>query len=451
MISKILTDIVESECNYKKINEIGETKMRNHKDGIPIRDCMFYRFMYSKKDMTKDRIVSLINHINGKLFTRQSYSSKEDNIPLQTYINIFQKIKEYYNCNYNQENNLSLIAIDGTYNNDQKCNEMLNMGFYDISNGIPIDIKLYGTENKNKEISSATNYITSNINHFKNNIIVCDRGYYSYNFLNFLIDNDLKFIIRAKGNADNLNSLKDLKPYTPKYDEILRIRKNIRIVRYDKILEKTIYSSNSKKKVNEHSLKIKNDCVIITNLLDENIYPNELILNHYKSRWDIEVFFKYIKSNYKFQHIKEKSKMNCIKMYFCELIITYIAKLIERYYIKKLENNVKVKINKSNLVNGIFDVLLYDILNGQLSDNKLNQFCKTYIKIVKNKDNRSFPRTSNTPFSKWYVKGYSNLTKYMTIIEAIKENDLTKLNKNLKTIAKKIISIDGVNYNLDHT
>jgi hypothetical protein len=449
MLAENLNNIFKSECNYKRINEIGNVKMRDTKN-ITLNNSMYFGFMYSKKDMTKDRIVSLINNINATKFVRQSYERKLNNISLQTYINIFQKIQTFYNCNYNQENNFKLIGIDGTYNNCYDGKEMLNMGFYDISNGIPIDIKLYGKENKNKEKSCAKNYIIKNIENFKNNIIVCDRGYFSYDFLDFLINNNLKFIIRAKGNAENLNSLKVLNRNIPKYDEILKIRESVRIIKYDKILEKTIYSSNSKKKMNENLLKIKNDCVIITNLLEENTYSNETILNYYKSRWDIEVFFKYIKSNFKFQHINTKSTLIYEKMYIYELIITYIAKSIEMYYIKKFKIKEKSKINKSNLVNGIFDILLKDILHFQLSENKLDEFCKSHIKIISNEKNRSFPRTSKTPFTKWYIKGYSNHTKYMTIIEAIKNNDLTNLNKNLKSIAKRIISIDNVDYNLDY-
>lgn len=451
MLSKNLNNIFKSEINYKKINENSSVKMRENKGGIKLNDSILFRFLYSKKDMTKERIVSLINYQNKTTFKRQSYEGKENNIPLRTFTNIFHKLQSYYNCNYNEENNFKLIAIDGTYNNGNDRKEMLNMCFYDISNGIPIDIKLYGKINKNKEISCSIEYITKNMDYFKNNIIVCDRAYHSYDFFNFLIKNDLKFIIRVKWNGDNLDPSKFLKPGVANHDKINEIKNKVRVIRYEKIIEKIIYSSNSKKKFEKHSLKIKNDCVIVTNLLDENTFSKEIILDNYRSRWDIEVFFKYIKSNFKFQHLNIKSSDEYSKMYFCELIIIYIAKLIEKYYLKKFKVIEKVKINKSNLVNGIFDVLLRDILNGELTENKLNKFCKSYIKVFTNKENRSFPRISKTPFTKWYVKDYHNLTKYMTIMEAIKANDLSKLNKNLRTIAKRIISIDNVSYNFDIT
>ena len=47
-------------------------------------------------------------------------------------------------------------------------------------------------------------------------------------------------------------------------------------------------------------------------------------------RWDIEVFFKYIKNNFKFQHLNEKDQHdNYSKLYLAELIITHLAKIIQ--------------------------------------------------------------------------------------------------------------------------
>lgn len=131
-------------------------------------------------------------------------------------------------------------------------NEILNIGIFDISNGIPIDIKSYGKENKNKEILSLTSYIKDNIDIFKNCIIVADRGYFSYEFLQFLIDNNIKFIIRIKKNGDNLDSKNVLKPSTPKYNMIINIRNNTRLVRYNNIIDNTIHTGGTKKNPLKH-------------------------------------------------------------------------------------------------------------------------------------------------------------------------------------------------------
>ena len=118
----------------------------------------------------------------------------------------------------------------------------------------------------------------------------------------------------------------------------------------------------------------------------------------------------------------------------------YIAKIIEK------ENNWKNKtkrINESHLIKGIFDKILYKLLHCKLTNDEYNQFCKTYIKITDNKKNRSFPRTSKKTFSKWYVKGYSHNSQLVKIINAILNNTINKLNKNLKTKAKRIKEING--------
>ena len=54
-----------------------------------------------------------------------------------------------------------------------------------------------------------------------------------------------------------------------------------------------------------------------------------------------------------------------------------------------------------------------------------------------NKENRTFPRESMIPFSKWYVKKYHKKYDMDEILTAIANITIDKLNKNLKTKAKK--------------
>jgi uncharacterized protein YukE len=65
---------------------------------------------------------------------------------------------------------------------------------------------------------------------------------------------------------------------------------------------------------------------------------------------------------------------------------------------------------------------------------------------MKNASDRSFPRFAKRAFTKWYIKGYSEMTKFAKIIDAVINGTINKLNKNLKMIAKKIISINGKKY-----
>lgn len=448
-INKIFIDM----CNYISINNLNETQLRNKKNGIQIFDAIYYKFLYAKLDTTKLSIVSKINNINNTSFTKQSYESKENNIPTTLYENIFHKIVAFYNTNCNYENkNETIVAVDGTCSNDIKYNVGLNMGYYNVTNDIPIDIVLEGTENRNKEVSSFIKYVRNHLDDFKNVIFVCDRFYYTYELLKFLNDNHLKYVIRVKGNGDNLNDdniqIKKIKHK----DIIAELQPNTRIIKCTNEYDKIVYNIKSKKdKQEKHYLKVKNDCILVTNLMDSDKYSDNKVLDLYRSRWSIEVFYKYLKYNFKFQHTNEKDKKKHERLNICELILIYIAKILEHFYLKtitiptdtitKKNKEVKkcsVKINRTTFTKGIFDDMLYDIIRGKLTKEAIERFCKSYIHIIKNENDRSYPRTSNKPFTKWYVKGYSIQAKLITIIDAITSGKLNDLDKNAKLIAKNI-------------
>lgn len=443
-ISNIFTNL----CIYNNINKINTKIMRN-RNGISLNDAFLYRILYSSPNETKDTVAAKINNINKNSYTRQSFDEKEGNISNSVYYNILTELRNYYNVNFCNRNKPKLIAVDGTYNNDVFMNEQLNMGFYDITNGIPINVISYNKENKNSEIKCTIDYINKNKKTFKGNILVGDRGYYSFDFYKYLCDNNYNFIMRARGDADVLNPLTNVRKSNKKYNTIMNLRDKVRVINFNETIKKTIYTGVNNKKTKKKTVEIENNCVIITNLLDETLYPDELVLEFYRLRWDIEVYFKYIKLNFKFQHLNQ-SVDQYLKMYHCMQIITYLEKIIESYYWKNnkktIKKNTTYKINKTLLTKGIFESLIINIYKNNLTKELFNNFCKVYIKITQNTIGRSFPRTSVTPFSKWYVKGYSKRSDWDKIFNAVIHKNIKKLNKNLRVTANKIKSINGKSY-----
>jgi hypothetical protein len=112
---------------------------------------------------------------------------------------------------------------------------------------------------------------------------------------------------------------------------------------------------------------------------------------------------------------------------------------------KKDKNNkykeCTVKINKSNLIKGIYNSILESLIKSKLNVNNIGIFMKTNIIIIKNEIGRSYNRESRISFTKWYVKKYHGKYKYTKIIEAIINNTQEKLNKNLKTKSKKYVLV----------
>ena len=74
------------------------------------------------------------------------------------------------------------------------------MCYYDVSNNVPIDIN-FKMNNCNNEVKLAQKWLNEYKNINKEFIIVADRAYFKYDFFKFLIDNDIKFVIRIRNNA----------------------------------------------------------------------------------------------------------------------------------------------------------------------------------------------------------------------------------------------------------
>ena len=176
-------------------------------------------------------------------------------------------------CNINKEEKI-FVAVDGSYNMDNQKNVMLNMGYYNIKNKIPLDLTCDGTENRNREVQTLLQSLKDNPTKYTNYILIGDRAYFSYELIDFLIKNNIKFIIRARGNATNLES--DKNTNNKKITE--ELRNNIRIIHYTDVYNKIIFSKHHKKKINSgkiYNVYVKNDCTLITNLTDENKYTND--------------------------------------------------------------------------------------------------------------------------------------------------------------------------------
>lgn len=421
----IINEIFLSTCNLAYINETNDVKLRNIKNGISIQDAILYRFKYAQIDSTKDEIVSTINYNNKTNFVRSSYESKENNIGLRIYNNLLAKIKELYFNYFCDNKQQRYIAIDGTYNLNYNYELCLNESAYDIINGVPICIN-HEDKTRNNEINSIKKIILNNLSLFKNNILIFDRAYHSSNFFDFLDEHNIKFIIRCRNNIklnDRLN--------------------NYNIV--SKEFKKTVGIPEEKKQKNKTDEKLKlviNSTVkLITNIKDNE--SDDYLFNLYNSRWDIEVFFKILKTNFKFSKNTEINKESIAKNHVCELIIMYIVAILKKYI---LANNTKLKkindINSSNLITGLFHYFMKEIINGQMTEYNLTCFIKTWTKININKPNRYFNRTAKMPFKKWYVKSYSANSQNKKIMKAIQNNSINDLNKNLKLIANKATIIN---------
>jgi hypothetical protein len=199
-ITKI-NNIISRIFDIKSINKYSTKKLRYKTDGISLIDAVYYRFACSQNEVTKQSIASDINLKSNTSFSRQAFEKKESSIPVKTYqlfIFLSKKFVKLYNTFTNATKINRIVGVDGTNNLNKDHQIYLNMGIYDISNGIPIDISFFGHENRNKEVSAFIDIIKADKKKFKKTIFVCDRLYFNYELLYFLCSNNFKFIIRSK-------------------------------------------------------------------------------------------------------------------------------------------------------------------------------------------------------------------------------------------------------------
>jgi hypothetical protein len=92
--------------------------------------------------------------------------------------------------------------------------------------------------------------------------------------------------------------------------------------------------------------------------------------------------------------------------------------------IKKKRSNLEkvctIKINKSNLVKGIYDLMLIKLIESKLNAENIKVFMKTNIILIKNEINRSYDRESRIAFTKRLnLLSYESKFKLKNIIKIL--------------------------------
>jgi len=484
-------------------------KIKTRKTKLSFKDALIYSLEYTQNNKTKIDIVNKFNKdIDNyeKKISRTTFHEKVSNIPLSYYADVHKKLLSIYKNKFNKSKP-SITAVDGTYGNTNVKNikgyleTSLSMGFFDVTNEIPIELIFKGEESKNKELISLQNYIIEHKNELKNTIFVLDRAYCSYHFIDFCFKNQIKYVVRFRNNCIDVSKKKN------------------RMIKFDEAVKDVVQNDNidkhliNNKKFSSVTLKTKNEYTLITNL-DINDYNDEKIKEIYHQRWNIEVFFKIIKHNFKFSDIKITSLKQNNDNYSIHnikiLIIYLLGKIMEKVHLhvnkiklhgiikkrifknKTIKNNNVIKkekkitkkqqnelnnipiintditdnkkiiiedekqtsINKNNnknsnninkdnnerecilkpcitdIIKGVFE-LIHDIITGKLTLKTYSNVANQYIKYYKIDPTINNKRICKTPFKKWYIKGYTNKSDNVKIVNFILGFSTKKLNKNL--------------------
>lgn len=503
----IMERIIKNINNFFK-NGIFEIYKRNknkksRERQIKISDMLKYLFLYANKETTKE-----IAADTTKCATRTAFNNKLKIIDISFFEDLFNelvKLKENLIKDDNEllkinnilnnkidvlnENSLfyNICSADGTCNNEIKNGTLFTNSSVHIYNNTKqepyciinndndfniFDNNKNNTSNKNKEVAELLKFIDSKSDSELSKIIlILDRAYSTYELILKLNERNIKYIIRLKENFDILKEDYKHSANIKKINTILSVP-NVKIIKNPVETDNEFILGVTETK----TIRTQNNYYLITNLGDAKDFNNNLIIDLYRYRWEIEVYFKKIKELFKYQTFYLNDNNEIAKMKIISNIVYILVKLLILISLKydydssilklnktvnkrlpvnldlrKKENKkiyndytnsktyeAKVTINFNHFYKKFSGDILINLIDGNLDLQHIKILNKA-IKVSKDKQNRKYKRKSLIPFTKWYVKMYHKIYQDKKIYEAIISGTTDKLNKNLKLKAEQIL------------
>ena len=233
---------------------------------------------------------------------------------------------------------------------------------YDLSNSVPTYFEFSGARTNDIEIGKKMDIQ-------KGSTYVFDKGYIDFNWWNDIDEQGAYFVTRLKRN-NAIVELSELQTNNELVSSQLIRLKNKRLTHSgknscrEKILKRVIVQREG-----------KTPLILVTNDLNRS---SEEIAELYKQRWQIELFFKWIKQNLKIKKFLGRSE-NAIKTQICIAIIAFVLLRL----MKKLQafcKDIPLKTIITIAKNGLFTKLSVK----KYSKKNSNAFKQLHCNLVMN-------------------------------------------------------------------
>lgn len=299
---------------------------------------------------------SRTENINSK------YNSIRDRI---TTINseYFEKIFDLIFLKYNQhlQEETSVVKVDSTFINISAKLVQWGMKNGSTDSGLKylkLSVSMKGSLPCSVQIFNHQDFVNENIalpdailknKYLNESVVVFDRGLQTRKVFNDFSNKNILFIGRIKTDIsyELVRKLKQNKKLTSESVELIEDLE-VRVFSENKLIENTF-------RVIKFRIKASNENLfLISNVFDLTAYE---IAAMYKQRWDIEVFFKFLKQHLNLKHIVSRNE-NAIKVMMYMTLI--LAILIIVY--KKTNKIASYKIAKLNFEIELDNLMIKEIV-----------------------------------------------------------------------------------------
>ena len=332
---------ISNRSTFRKL-----TKLIDGNIGMNLRKAN-NEYKYSKSYTGRDHIMSMlflqISGCNGlrdidEKYRKSSKVKKDFNIPTYSQLSRLNKVKScdlFKNIFEDLLQKADKKIKSSIYIKEFKDIKIIDSSIVNIGKGLSPE--LYHQDKKSairistlfsywKKLPSKINIVPAKIGERTcidgyvdsiENIYVFDKGYFKYSWYDEMTDKKQRFITRQQSNAITEEYLSTSTEIENVYDYLVTMGSN--------------YSKNKTRHKYREILYFTKDSDeefrLVTNIYD---MPAEDIISLYKKRWDIELFFKWIK-----QHLAIKKwvgrSLNAISIQIYSALIIYVLLLLIKY------------------------------------------------------------------------------------------------------------------------
>lgn len=226
----------------------------------------------------------------------------------------------------------------------------------------------------------------------KNDLIIYDRGYPSFNLMYEHYDRSVDFLIRAKIDFNNV---------TRKFYEsglrsdIVKMFPGKNTKLSDKLYTKDTYVKVRLERVELPGGEVE---ILITSLCDSTKYPNSIFKKLYFMRWGVEIFYDELKNKIKAEHFSGYSQNSILQDFYAALFVSNVQSLIvgdinDELASESKDNKYQYKVN-TNLSYGFLKNRIIELFFSDKEMSIITEELRTLFKkhTIPIRPNRKYER-----------------------------------------------------------
>ena len=308
------------------------------------------------------------------------------------------ELKDYFGMHFNQHTGTTMGRI---------------MGIYDVLNEIMVTSHLFPIEYSERKI------INSWIPFYEPDMLfLYDRGFpgYATIYLHNVQEKEIKFVMRCKNNFNEDvalfsagNEKETIIELAPSYKAIKELHKYGYIVtKQDKIKIRLI-------KVILNTGEVE---ILMSNLTDKQLYPEEIFNNLYFKRWGIETSYGIQKNSLQLESFSGQKVETILQDFYATILLVNLQSIISKQCEKDIKLHTKhrkhqYKVNRNVAIGTMKHriVKLFFYTHPKIILEELEKIFLRHLEPIR--PNRTYERTTK---SKRLIGKYQTLTNYKRAI-----------------------------------